>query len=352
MSYEDGWAAVNLEMPPRIPRTEFDAECHWELVKAVTGIDVAVESPEEVKRKARLAFIRAWDYDLLFGCLIGHGELDALRTHMGHAVYAAGGIDYDDRIQCPFKTPEEVLAFDPWQAYGRHDKADLTRRFNEHYRRQLDYCSTAVNMTGVYISCVSGLIAIFGWEMLLTAAGLDPEGFGEVTNRYAAWVRQYYEALADCNAPLIYSHDDIVWTAGAIFRPGWYRRYVFPNLKRHYEPLVEAGKKIIFVSDGDYTEFIDDIAACGVAGFFFEPLTDLRVLAERYGRTHILIGNADTRVLLYGSRPQIRAEVERCIAVGRHCPGYFLGVTNMIPANTPVENALYYNAVYEQLSRR
>ena len=44
MSYEDGWAAINLEAPARIPRTEYSADNHWELVKAVTGIEVGVES--------------------------------------------------------------------------------------------------------------------------------------------------------------------------------------------------------------------------------------------------------------------------------------------------------------------
>jgi hypothetical protein len=29
-----------------------------------------------------------------------------------------------------------------------------------------------------------------------------------------------------------------------------------------------------------------------------------------------------------------------------------MSVSNMIPANTPVENALYYNEVYQELSRR
>ncbi len=41
MSYKDGWAALNLEMPRRVPRTEYSAPRHWELVKAVTGIDLA-----------------------------------------------------------------------------------------------------------------------------------------------------------------------------------------------------------------------------------------------------------------------------------------------------------------------
>ena len=46
MSYKDGWAAINLEMPRRIPRTEYSAGMHWKLIKAVTGIDVGVDSPQ------------------------------------------------------------------------------------------------------------------------------------------------------------------------------------------------------------------------------------------------------------------------------------------------------------------
>ena len=45
MSYEDGWAAINLEMPARIPRTEYSADSHWDLIKAVTGIEVGIAQP-------------------------------------------------------------------------------------------------------------------------------------------------------------------------------------------------------------------------------------------------------------------------------------------------------------------
>lgn len=37
---------------------------------------------------------------------------------MGHASYAAAGSDYDNALYCPFEDPEDVLAFDPWEAYG------------------------------------------------------------------------------------------------------------------------------------------------------------------------------------------------------------------------------------------
>ena len=78
----------------------------------------------------------------------------------------------------------------------------------------------------------------------------------------------------------------------------------------------------------------------------------MAAFAERYGKTHGFAGNADTRVLLYGTKEDIYNEVKRCMDIGKKYPGFVMSVSNHIPPNTPVENALYYNEVYEKLSRR
>lgn len=354
MSFQDGWAAIHMEMPARIPRTEYSADQHWDLVHAVTGIEVRFNSPQEVRRRASAAFMRAWNYDFFWSTLIGHGEFGSMQTDMGHAEYAAGGVDRRDTVTCPFTDPEDVLRFDPWEAeeLGEKDPKELARRFEEAYRRNCEAHDTGVNMTGTYVTLISGLIGLFGWDMLLLAAGTDQVRFGTMANRYASWVQQYYDALAETNVPVVMMHDDIVWASGPILRPAWYREYVFPNYKKYLAPLRDSGKRIMFCSDGNFNAFVDDIAEVGVHGFVFEPLTDLAPIVERYGQTHVIVGNADTRVLLSGSRAQIRAEVERCMSLGRDCPGFFMAVGNHIPPNTPVEAALYYNEVYEELSSR
>jgi hypothetical protein len=352
MSYADGWAAINLEMPPRVPRTEYSAWRHWDLIRAVTGLEVTPHSPAEAQQRASNAFMKAWNFDFRWATLIDRNELAACRTDMGHAEYDAGGVDRRDTVTCPFKAPEEVLAFDPWKVYEPRDQGMLTKRFEEHYQRQCAQTPDLVNMTGIYITLVSGLIEIFGWEMLLEGAGTDPAQFGQVTNRYATWIRQYFEALAAADVPVVMVHDDIAWSSGPFLSPNWYREFVFPNYRNLFAPLRDSGKKIIYTSDGNYTGFVDDVAACGVHGFVMEPSTDMAYVADKYGRSHVFIGNADTRILLSGAREEIRAEVERCMAIGKDCPGFFMAVGNHIPANTPVQNALYYNQVYEELSRR
>jgi hypothetical protein len=352
MSYADGLAAMNLEMSGRVPRTEYSADMHWALIKVVTGIDVNEYSNLDVQKKAAYEFRKAWNYDFIWNILIYNDVFGDKRTRMGHAEYSSGGLDYDSKMSLLFEDPEDALLFDPWALYGTKDKKTLIENFNQNYRTMREATPDAINTTGVYVTCMSGLIEVFGWDTLLCAAGIDSEGFGDVMNRYASWINQYFEALAECDAPIVKVHDDIVWTGGAFLHPDWYRKYLFPNYKKMFAPIIESGKKIIFTSDGNYTEFIDDIAGCGVHGFVMEPTTDMKYIAEKYGRTHVFIGNADTRVLLGGSKEQIYDEVKRCMDIGKKCPGFFMAVGNHIPPNTPVENALYYNEVYEKLGRR
>ena len=83
------------------------------------------------------------------------------------------------------------------------------------------------------------------------------------------------------------------------------------SFKRSWE------KKIFYTSDGTYTQFVDDIAECGVNGFVLEPTTDMEYIAEKYGKTHCFIGNADTRILLNGSKDDIFREVKRCVDIGK-----------------------------------
>ena len=349
MSYKNGMAALNLEMPDIVPRTEFSVTGHYDLIKKVTGVDGL--QPGRAG-EAALAITKAWEFAVNWSVMINGNGLEQWATSMGHAVYAHGGTDWNEHIGCPFKDEEEVFGFDFYEKAGAIDIGEWAGKFDAHYASQQDYYDDIVNMSGVYTTCLSGLIYLLGWDMLLTCAGADPARFGDVTDRYCEWVGQYFKALAESDVPVVMVHDDIVWTEGAFIHPDWYRRYVFPNYKKMFAPLIERGKKILFTSDGDYTEFLADIAGCGVDCFVLEPLTDMRAVADRFGRTHSFIGNADTRVLLGGTKDDIYNEVKRCMDIGKGCPGFIMAVGNHIPANTPVDSCLYYNDFYMQMRKR
>lgn len=354
MSYEDGWAALNLEMPPRVPRTEYSADRHWELISRATGTEVSKEdSPEEQDRASRLfRSPKGWNYDLVWNILIHSRHLGDFRTDMGHAEYDDGGSDFRVNRESWCKNPEDVLAFNPEESLPSYGHSELIRMFEEDYRRSVSENPDGVNMTGIYITLISGLLEMFGWDNLLMACGLDAPRFGEITDSYARWCQKFFDAMADSDVPVLMIHDDIVWTSGPFISPEWYRQHVFPNYRNYLRPLLDSGKKVLYTCDGDYSVFIDDVADSGFHGFVMEPDTDMAYIGEKYGKTHVFIGNADTRILLSGTREDIRKEVERCMNIGRQCPGYFMAVGNHIPANTPVENAMYYDEIYRELSRR
>jgi hypothetical protein len=89
MSFEDGWAAINLEKPARIPHFEPSAaDYHWDLVKTVTGIDVDCDSPQQVRSRASREFVKAWNYDLLFGIAVGHDVLGCKALAAAHRARA------------------------------------------------------------------------------------------------------------------------------------------------------------------------------------------------------------------------------------------------------------------------
>jgi uroporphyrinogen-III decarboxylase len=351
MSLADGLAALRLEMPKRIPRTEYSLEMHPGVVRAVTGIELE-GADDATRHHAQRELYDAWNYDLIWCTLPTTDFFRGFHTRMGHAEYQSGGTDYDPVVGSPFRSADEVLAFDPWKVLGERDTKEMIAAFDNQYQANCNGFPNQVSMTGVYATCISGVLELFGWNWLLEALGTDPQGFGEVVNRYSSWVQQYFDALAASEATVVMVHDDMVWTSGPFTRPSWYRAFVFPALKRQLAPLRESGKTILFTADGDYTAFIDDIADCEVSGFVMEPMTDMARIARDYGKTHAIIGNADTRILLSGSKQEIRAEVERCICIGKNCPGFFMAVGNHIPPNTPLESVLYYNKVYEELSRR
>ena len=337
MSYERGIAAFRLQGPPEIPHTQYITHPAWlQRVRAEQG---RPQAPWE----------ELLDFDFVWYAVapqIARGRW----TDMGHGVFQEDGSDFRMPSPSPFGDLEEIYRLDPREEYGPVDLAETTARYRAWWEqvRRCDY----VIPGGTYNSVVSYAIAAFGWENLLLAAGTEEQRFGEVLNRWTDYLLTYVQAWARTPIEVFHTHDDLVWTAGAVFHPRFYRRYVFPNLKRYWDCVKDAGKKVLFTSDGNYTEFLDDLAAAGADGFVFEPLTDLATVVRKFGRSHVIIGNADCRVLTFGTEEDVRREVKRCMDLGRDCPGYFFAVGNHIPPNVPIANAEACMEAYLETRRR
>lgn len=160
-------------------------------------------------------------------------------------------------------------------------------------------------------------------------------------------------AWARTSAEVIIQHDDFVWTSGAFMHPEIYRREIIPRYAELWKPIRAAGKKLLFCSDGDYTEFAEDIADAGADGMVFEPLMDFGFMASRFGASHCIVGSCvDCRDLTFGLWDKVERDIDRTFQHLSDCRGAIVVVGNHLPANVPdLMLERYLAALRERISR-
>jgi len=347
MSYEIGRAALNLQWTERVARTEYVD--NWEIVRYFTGKDPRQDwgAWREFNDAIHLDFLWTTDDGPVPW---GHG---GRTTNMGHAVYVEDGSDYRPVQPSPFESADEVLAFHAVKEYGLPDFEELVGYYEQSYQDRQAANPNQVVTGGYYNTIVSGAIQAFGWQMLLEAAGDDPERFGQdVLGSIFELSLHYHKAWAQTSIEFFMCHDDMVWTQGPFMNPVFYRKYIFPRYKELWRTLRDAGKKVLFTSDGTFDMFLDDLVEAGADGLCFEPTNHLELLARRCGQTHALIGGADCRTLSFGTKEDIEKELRWVFEVTRDCPGFMFATGNHFPANIPLENALFYFDLVEKLGKR
>lgn len=343
MSYERGVSALNLEMTNRIPQTEYIS--HRRFIMKVTGIDP--EDSNEARNAAPM-LAKALDFDFIWSTYSRDWGLP--KADMGRAKFYETEIPWESHYE--LTTEEEVLNFDPLEHANLPSIEELTDDVRRYYQDGKDAYPGAVFPGGFYNSVFTWCIVTFGWELFMASAMTDPERFDRVMEGFFEITMLVVEAHIRAGVPEFLCHDDIVWASGPVFSPDWMRKYVFPRHKRMWTRLREAGIKVLFCSDGNFDEFVDDLVDAGAEGLIFESLTSLERIAERYGQSHVMIGNIDSRILQFKGPNEIRAEVKRCADIGRECPGFFFAAGNHIPYTVPISSVECYLEAVEEYGRR
>ena len=356
MSRRRALSAWHLEPTDRIPT--FETVQHPEFERALTGID-----PYAHPQQARLEMLRRLDIDLFSGGVpttddpienpFAEGQ-SSLVTEDGHRAvrWGATATSHWD-WGAEFTQPEQVLAYDPARDMPDETVQQMADRFQVNLDRQRATASDLFLVTiGTYKTLFMWPLMTFGWEQFLVAAKLDPTRFNRVLDGFARVSEKTFEAMARTDAEVVTSHDDICMSRGAVCSPAWLEEMIYPHYRRFWDIVHSTGKKVLFISDGCVNPVADAVFACGADGIFAEPHTDLEPIIEKYGRHKVIIGNVDTRIISYQDRAAIEAEVRRCVTMGRHTPGYFMGVTNEITYNAPVENVMAYFELRDRYTRR
>ena len=327
---------------------------HPQYIKEITGLDPFAEP--------RSAYAEAYkhnDVDIVLRLPKKARESesrDGLVTDEQGRVFAEWGVAEGSVWEntLPFKSVEEVVAYDPFSCSAGEYSIVIDDDPNKEIEAIAHTMQTAIDEQQGYGPdefLVPGanffvlfhyFVTTFGWELSSEAALCHEDSFEAVIDRFSELSYKLSQAWALTDLELFVAHDDIAMNNRTIFSPDWLRKHIFPRYKEILKPIRDAGKVILYFSDGDFTSVLDDLDDVGFDGYVFEPQMDLRYMLERYGGRRVVCGNADVRVLTLGTPDDVRADVDRCLAAGRGVPGFVMSTTGALPQNIPIENIRTY----------
>ena len=344
MSYQRAIKTINFQPSDGIAHLEnLD---HPQFMQELIGYN-----PWDNPRQAYVDAYKALDVDWVIG--IPDQSVKFKPNESSH--YAEDGTVYTEwglsgsswRKEYQFHDSESVLAFDP--LVNSSGEKLVTREYNQKQieRRRADQklMGDSALVSGLYYTTLFQYgIMIFDWELFLTTAASEPTRFQKVLEGFAEVSRRNLSMWAQEDVNLIYMHDDIAMEQGMVFRPEWYRKYIFPLYEYIIEP-VKARKdvKLTFVSDGNFSAVLDDLVSLGFDGFVINsPLMDIEEISRRFGSRIFLGGGIDTNVLTMGRPEDVVREVKTCLKKTRSAGGFFLHSGGDLPHNIPIENLRAY----------
>ena len=321
---------------------------HRELIERVSGLDVYTHTAEAYQ----LAY-QALGIDIINRVPLENappptppGETQP-HPHLPYRRSALGVYDTVMRHTYACLTPEQVWSLDV--AGLRYDDL-LTPVPHTCHTDDIRAREHAIGDIGLYYPMLyttlfMWAVEVLGWEVFMLAATLDPERFHEhflvpCARKSQALVRELAHAS---DSPFVFVHDDLASATGPMFRPAWYKRYIFPHYPEIFGEAKRLGKKIIFVADGNMKVFLPQLIEAGVDGLMFEtPATPLDAVVEHFGVSgKFLIGGIDTRVLTFGTGIEVRQMVRDLERVA-HLPGFAMASGGGLHNNIPLANLEAY----------
>jgi len=193
---------------------------------------------------------------------------------------------------------------------------------------------------------------VFGYDNYMEFMGLYPE---EADTLFASEVeiqRVKSEIVAAVYprldmVPLIHVGTDICGKNGPVVSPEFLRRHYLPHVRYALEPVVKAGIRTVWHSDGVIMPLVDDLLDCGISGFQgfqweygvkLEELVKKRTRANE--RLTIFAGPSTSQTMPFGSRENVRREIEYIIDTGKDRCALFILPSNDVLSDTPVQNLL------------
>lgn len=347
MSLQRALRALHGEPVDRVPLLEWNAPP--EFLRQATGFD-PYQNPEE----AWFRFLEIYDLDATMRAWAGApAARDGAVRHEGDRAYTQWGLGETPwLLNPPYRTPEEILAFDP----RTHDRSSLQQKidgFCRGHEEAQKKCGDRVLLIPGHFQLVLHYMPYWcDWAVFLELLANEPDRCRPLFDRCESYTAEITEAWSHAPTPAFIAHEDLCSARGPIFDPDFLRREIFPRYRRIYEPLKRRGVKVLATSDGWIEPIAQDFLDAGADGLFIEPMNDIGKMVDLVGPRGILWGGGSSVAVTTGTPETVREDVRRRMAQARRLPGFFFALAGEAPQNVPAENFQAYLEACAQYGAR
>ena len=182
-----------------------------------------------------------------------------------------------------------------------------------------------------------------GMENLLSDFITNPDFVAGLFDHITEFNLGVIDRALDMGLDGVHFGDDWSWQGGLIMGARWWRKFIKPRMAAMIALAKKKGKKAFLHCCGKVEEIFPDLVEIGLDVFNpFQPeVMDIFALKKEYqGKLSFWGGISIQRLLPFGTREEVKREVQRILRELGQGGGYIAAPSHALPKDIPCENVL------------